>query len=196
MKNDIIPETIPNWIDGRQQPAVTGDTLPETGPGQWQRAHPGRPISDPKTFNWPSTVPVDAQPGWAALSPVERGEHLHAIAQKMRAQAESVAAVVALETGMSYSAALGETDGAIAQGEFMAGEGRRLYGRTTTSGDSNKYAMTVRQPMGVAGLIVAANTPIANVAWKVFPALICGNAAVLKPPKTRRRPPGFQSPGP
>src|SRR5690606_2736436 len=44
----------------------------------------------------------------------------------------------------------------------------------------NKYAMTVRQPLGVAGLIVAANTPIANVAWKVFPALICGNTAVLK----------------
>src|SRR6185369_16147613 len=60
------------------------------------------------------------------------------------------------------------------------GEGQRLYGRTTTSGTPNKYAMTVRQPMGVAGLIIAANTPIANAAWKVFPALICGNAAILK----------------
>jgi aldehyde dehydrogenase (NAD+) len=62
----------------------------------------------------------------------------------------------------------------------MAGEGRRFYGRTTTSAIKNKYAMTVRQPLGVAGLIIAANTPIANVAWKVFPALICGNSAVLK----------------
>ena len=62
----------------------------------------------------------------------------------------------------------------------MAGEGRRLYGRTTTSAVPNKYAMTVRHPLGVAGLIIAANTPIANVAWKVFPALICGNTAVLK----------------
>jgi acyl-CoA reductase-like NAD-dependent aldehyde dehydrogenase len=66
-------------------------------------------------------------------------------------------------------------------GYFVAGEGRRLYGRTTTSAVSNRQAMTVRQPLGVAGLIIAANTPIANVAWKVFPALICGNAAVLKP---------------
>ena len=81
---------------------------------------------------------------------------------------------------MSFKQALGETGGAIAQGEFMAGEGRRLYGRTTTSAVPNKYAMVVRQPLGVAGLIIAANTPIANVAWKVFPALICGNAAVLK----------------
>ena len=44
----------------------------------------------------------------------------------------------------------------------------------------NRQAMTIRQPLGVAGLIIAANTPIANVAWKVFPALLCGNAAVLK----------------
>ena len=66
------------------------------------------------------------------------------------------------------------------KGSSSAGEGRRLYGRTTTSAVANKYAMTIRQPVGVAGLIIAANTPIANVAWKVFPALICGNAAVLK----------------
>ena len=57
---------------------------------------------------------------------------------------------------------------------------QRLYGRTTTSGAPNKYAMTVRQPVGVASLIIAANTPIVNVARKVCPALICGNAAVLK----------------
>jgi aldehyde dehydrogenase (NAD+) len=65
-------------------------------------------------------------------------------------------------------------------GYFVAGEGRRLYGRTTTSAVPHRQAMVVRQPLGVAGLIIAANTPIANVAWKVFPALVCGNAAVLK----------------
>jgi len=81
---------------------------------------------------------------------------------------------------MSFSAAMGETAAAIAQGEFMAGEGRRFYGRTTTSATVNKYASIIRQPMGVAGLIIAANTPIANIAWKVFPALICGNSVVLK----------------
>jgi aldehyde dehydrogenase (NAD+) len=98
----------------------------------------------------------------------------------MRRHRKELAAIVALETGMSMNAASGEVGGAIAQGEFMAGEGRRFYGRTTTSAVPNKYAMTVRQPLGVAGLIIAANTPIANVAWKVFPALLCGNSAVLK----------------
>jgi aldehyde dehydrogenase (NAD+) len=102
------------------------------------------------------------------------------MAQAMRRYQEEIATIVATETGMSVKQALGETGGAIAQAEFMAGEGRRLYGRTTTSAVPNKYAMVVRQPLGVAGLIIAANTPIANVAWKVFPALICGNAVVLK----------------
>jgi aldehyde dehydrogenase (NAD+) len=98
----------------------------------------------------------------------------------MEKRKSEIAEIVALETGKSPKDALGETEGAIALGRFFAGEGQRLYGRTTTSGMNNRYAMTVRQPIGVAGLIVAANTPIANVAWKVFPALICGNGAVLK----------------
>ncbi len=64
--------------------------------------------------------------------------------------------------------------------EYFAGEGMRLYGRSLTSGMPGKYSHTVRQPRGVAGLIVPANTPIANIAWKTFPALICGNTVVLK----------------
>ena len=121
-----------------------------------------------------------AQPAWADLPAVKRGEVLYEVAARLKARRQEVARVVHLETGKSFREALGETDGAAALGLFMAGEGQRLYGRTSTSGVPHKYAMTVRQPVGVAGLIIAANTPIANVAWKVFPALICGNAAVLK----------------
>ena len=118
--------------------------------------------------------------GWSSTTPVRRGEILHAICMGLREQRERVARVVALETGKNTKSALGETDAAIALGLFFAGEGQRLYGRTTTSGTPCKSAMTIRRPIGIAGLIIAANTPIANVAWKVFPALICGNAAVLK----------------
>ena len=92
----------------------------------------------------------------------------------------AIADLVARETGKSRKDALGETDAAIEMGFFVAGEGRRFYGQTTTSAVPNKSAMIVRQPLGVAGLIIAANTPIANVAWKAFPALLCGNAAILK----------------
>ena len=87
---------------------------------------------------------------------------------------------MAAETGKSPKDALGETGAAIEMGYFVAGEGRRLYGKTMPSAIPHRQNMLLRQPLGVAGLIIAANTPIANVAWKVFPALVCGNAAVLK----------------
>lgn len=114
------------------------------------------------------------------MPPVRRGAMLFDLVAAMKRMRSDLAEVVAAETGKSRKDALGETDGAIALGQFMAGEGQRLYGRTTTSGVAHRHVMTVREPLGIAGLIIAANTPIANVSWKVFPALICGNSAVLK----------------
>ena len=121
-----------------------------------------------------------AQPAWARRTPVERGTILRRVAQLLERDAERIAAIVAAETGKSPKDALGETGGAIEMGYFVAGEGRRYYGKVTTSGVPNRHVQIIRQPLGVAGLIIAANTPIANVAWKVFPALMCANAAVLK----------------
>jgi aldehyde dehydrogenase (NAD+) len=111
---------------------------------------------------------------------VRRGDILRQIALLMRENRGTIADLVAKETGKSRKDALGETDAAIEMGFFVAGEGRRFYGTTTTSAVPHKSAMVIRQPLGVAGLIIAANTPIANVAWKAFPALLCGNAAILK----------------
>jgi aldehyde dehydrogenase (NAD+) len=123
----------------------------------------------------------DAQPRWAGLTPVERGRLVRELALALQARREEAAAVVADETGKAFELALGEADAAIEMGFFVAGEGRRLYGRTTTSAMPNRTVMAVRRPVGVAGLIVSFNTPLPNYAWKVFPAVFCGNAAVLKP---------------
>ena len=179
MDQEVIPKTILNWIDGKECEAISGDTFGKLSPVSGKEL--GR-VARSRVEDVQKAIQVArrAQPAWADSTPVSRGDLLYDIAQAMRKQQEEIASIVSLETGMSFKQALGETGGAIAQGEFMAGEGRRLYGRTTTSAVPNKYAMVVRQPLGVAGLIIAANTPIANVAWKVFPALICGNAAVLK----------------
>jgi len=179
MSQYAIPKTVLNWIDGKECQAISGETFGKLSPVSGEEICR---VARSKTEDVQKAVEVArrAQPAWAESTPVYRGDLLHDIAQAMRKQQEEIASIVSLETGMSFKQALGETGGAIAQGEFMAGEGRRLYGRTTTSAVPNKYAMVVRQPLGVAGLIIAANTPIANVAWKVFPALICGNAAILK----------------
>jgi alpha-ketoglutaric semialdehyde dehydrogenase len=122
-----------------------------------------------------------AQPAWAKRTPVERGALLREIALALQSRREEAAELVATETGKPQELALGETDAAIEMGFFVAGEGRRLYGRTTTSAMPNRTVMATRRPVGVAALIVSFNTPLPNYAWKVFPAVLCGNAAVLKP---------------
>ena len=174
-----IPEKITNWVNGEQRKAKSAEWLPKYSPATGKEIYQlARSASD--DIDVAVKAAVLAQPAWADMPAVQRGLVLHEIVKELQSRREEMAQVVAQETGKSLKEARGETDGAIQQGLFMAGEGQRLYGRTTTSGVANKYAMTVRQPVGVAGLIIAANTPIANVAWKVFPALVCGNAVVLK----------------
>jgi aldehyde dehydrogenase (NAD+) len=166
-------------IDGDFRDAVGGETFEDRSP------HDGRLVAEVARSRAEDVAAAvaaaaRAQPAWGVTPPVQRGAILHRICNAMEQRQAEIAEIVALETGKSRAEASGETAGAIALGRFFAGEGQRLYGRTTTSGVANKYAMTIRQPCGVAGLIIAANTPIANTAWKVFPALVCGNAAVLK----------------
>jgi alpha-ketoglutaric semialdehyde dehydrogenase len=117
---------------------------------------------------------------WANTSPVERGQILFEIARLMEVESDNLSRNIALEAGKPIGDARGEVGAAISQAKFFAGEGMRLYGKSLTSGTHGKYSHTIRQPHGTVGLIVPANTPIANIAWKIFPALICGNTAVLK----------------
>jgi alpha-ketoglutaric semialdehyde dehydrogenase len=171
--------TIPNVIAGQERPAAAGETFEKIAPAT------GEAISEvarsrAADVDAAVTAAAEAQPAWAARTVEDRGRVLRRIAQLLERDRDAVAAVVSEETGKSPRDAKGETDGAIELGYFIAGEGRRFYGRTMPSATPNRSAMTIRQPLGVAGLIIAANTPIANVAWKVFPALLCGNGAVLK----------------
>ena len=174
-----IPALIPNQFGAHDAPAADGRTFakldPATGAEICRVAR-----SAAADVARAVDVAKQAQPAWAATTVVRRGDILRQIALLMREHRAAIADLVARETGKSRKDALGETDAAIEMGFFVAGEGRRFYGQTTTSAVPNKTAMVVRQPLGVAGLIIAANTPIANVAWKAFPALLCGNAAVLK----------------
>ncbi len=174
-----IPAVIPNLIGGADALAMDGRTFAKLDPST------GREICRvARSATADVALAVDAatraQPTWAAMTVVKRGDVLRQLALLMRERRDLIAGLVARETGKSKKDALGETDAAIEMGFFVAGEGRRFYGQTTTSAVPNKAAMIVRQPLGVAGLIIAANTPIANVAWKAFPALLCGNSAILK----------------
>jgi len=173
------PTVIANQIGGHDSPAADGRTFskkdPATGRECCQVAR-----STAADVARAVACAQKAQPAWAATTVVRRGDILRRVAILMQEHRTAIAELVARETGKSRKDALGETDAATEMGFFVAGEGRRFYGQTTTSASPNKSAMIVRQPLGVAGLIIAANTPIANVAWKAFPALLCGNAAILK----------------
>ena len=171
--------TVGNSIAGEERSAAGGATFEKLAPATGEVLSVVA-RSGPSDTDAAITAAAEAQPAWAARTVEERGRILRRIAQLLERDREEVARVVSEETGKSPKDARGETDGAIELGYFIAGEGRRFYGRTMPSAVPNRQAMTLRQPLGVAGLIIAANTPIANVAWKVFPALLCGNGAVLK----------------
>ncbi|GAB4428647.1 MAG: aldehyde dehydrogenase family protein [Chloroflexi bacterium OHK40] len=175
----MLPEFIPNWIDGREQEAADGGRFNKLRPTNGTILYS---VARSRAADIHTAVAAArrAQPAWAATPAVQRGLLLHRLVVQLEQRRDEIAQIVAAETGKSLKEALAEVGGAAQCGLFYASEGQRLYGRTTTSGTPNKYAMTVRQPIGVAGLIIAANTPIANVAWKIFPALICGNTVVLK----------------
>ncbi len=171
--------TVENVIGGKERAASGGGTFEKLAPATGESISLVARSSE-EDVDAAIAAAEAAQPDWAARPVEERGRILRRVAQLLERDRERVAAVVSAETGKSPKDAKGETDGAIELGYFIAGEGRRFYGRTMPSATPNRSAMTIRQPLGVAGLIIAANTPIANVAWKVFPALLCGNAAVLK----------------
>ncbi|MGB6378576.1 MAG: aldehyde dehydrogenase family protein, partial [Syntrophobacteria bacterium] len=123
MDQEVIPKTILNWIDGEECEAITGDTFGKLSPVSGKEL--GR-VARSRVEDVQKAIQVArrAQPAWADSTPVYRGDLLYDIAQAMRKQQEEIASIVSLETGMSFKQALGETGGAIAQGEFMAGEGR------------------------------------------------------------------------
>jgi len=122
-----------------------------------------------------------AFPAWRRTPPPRRGEILLRAAQIMRERKEELGRLVTREMGKVIAEGKGDVQEAIDFLEYIAGEGRRLLGETTTSELPNKFCMTVRQPMGVVGCITPWNFPMAIPMWKVGAALISGNTIVFKP---------------
>jgi alpha-ketoglutaric semialdehyde dehydrogenase len=171
---------VPNLVGGHDRPPSSGSWLDKLQPADGallcRVARSGAADVDAAV-----AAAVEAQPAWAAVTPVERGRLVRELAIAVQERREEAAELVVAETGKSLELALGEVDAAVEMGFFVAGEGRRLYGRTTTSSMPNRTVLATRRPVGVAALIVSFNTPLPNYAWKVFPAVLCGNTAVLKP---------------
>ena len=122
-----------------------------------------------------------AQPAWAAVPAPKRGEILHRAAAILESRADQVAREMTREEGKTLPEARGEVGRAINILRYVGGEGARLGGQMAPSERDRVFIQTRRRPLGVVGLITPWNFPIAIPTWKTAPALICGNAVVLKP---------------
>ncbi|MDP3274498.1 MAG: aldehyde dehydrogenase family protein [Deltaproteobacteria bacterium] len=118
---------------------------------------------------------------WSRMPAPARGEILMRSGRILETRKDEIAAVMGREMGKRLEEARGDIQEAIDTAYYAATEGRRLFGRTAPSELPNKFGMTIRRPIGVAGIITAWNFPIAVPSWKIYPALVCGNTVVWKP---------------
>ncbi|MFP5343593.1 MAG: aldehyde dehydrogenase family protein [Candidatus Limnocylindria bacterium] len=122
-----------------------------------------------------------AGPLWRRTPAPKRGEILYAFAQLMAEHKERLARAMTREMGKVLAEARGDVQEGIDIAYLMAGEGRRMFGDTVPSELPDKWAMSIRQPIGVAGIITPWNFPMAIPCWKMMPALVTGNTVVFKP---------------
>jgi alpha-ketoglutaric semialdehyde dehydrogenase len=118
---------------------------------------------------------------WRLVPAPERGNILFRFAQLLEQHKPELSDLMTREMGKVKAEAGGDVQEAIDMSYYMGGEGRRLFGQTTPSELRDKFMMSVRMPVGVVGAITPWNFPIAIPAWKLCPALVCGNTVVLKP---------------
>jgi len=122
-----------------------------------------------------------AFPLWNRMPAPKRGEILYRFAELMAQRKERLSQAMSREMGKVIAEARGDVQEGIDIAYLMAGEGRRMFGDTVPSELPDKWAMSIRQPIGVAGIITPWNFPIAIPCWKMMPALVTGNTVVFKP---------------
>lgn len=139
------------------------------------------PLSTEKEVNEAAVIAKNAQKKWSLIPAPKRADFLYEIGLKLKEKKEYLAQILTKEMGKVIEEARGEVQEGIDMAFYMAGEGRRLFGETTPSELADKFAMSVRVPIGVVGLITPWNFPIAIATWKMFPAIVAGNTVVWKP---------------
>ena len=118
---------------------------------------------------------------WRATPAPARGDILRLVGDLLSKRKEEIADAMTREMGKPLTETRGDVQEGIDTAYYAASEGRRLFGHTVPSELRNKWAMSYRRPIGIAGLICPFNFPLAIPTWKMFPALVCGNAVIFKP---------------
>jgi acyl-CoA reductase-like NAD-dependent aldehyde dehydrogenase len=173
--------TYHNLIGGAWVPAASGKTLLNLNPADHNDVVGAFPSSHAEDVDAAVAAAKKAYASWRLVPAPKRAEILTRTGLLLRERKEQYARDMTREMGKVLAETRGDVQEAIDEAFYVAGEGRRLFGVTTPSELQNKFAMSVRMPVGVVGLITPWNFPMAIPSWKLFPALVAGNTCVIKP---------------
>ena len=179
-KNTDVP-IFQHYVGGRWVSAVSNRTVLRCNPADCNDVIGSIPLAPKEEVAKAIDAAVDATQRWRATPPPNRGRFLLEAAGLVKERKSILAEIITREEGKTLSEASGEVELTVRVLEFMAGEGYRLSGETLPSEHSGKFVYTLRQPVGVVGLITPWNFPLAVPIWKIAPALVCGNSVVWKP---------------
>jgi alpha-ketoglutaric semialdehyde dehydrogenase len=170
-----------NFINGQWVAPQSGQFHENRNPANTDEVIGQFPLSSQADIDAAVSAARQASKTWRLVPAPKRGEILFRVAELLVKRKENLSRDMTREMGKVLTETRGDVQEAIDMTYYMAGEGRRLFGQTTPSELPNKFAMSVRQPIGVCGMITPWNFPMAIPSWKMMPALVCGNTIVLKP---------------
>lgn len=176
-----MAKTYLNWINGKWQAAAGGQFFENRNPADTRDLIGLFPESGVADVDTAVRAAQSAYGAWREVPPPKRAQIIMDAGHLLARHKEELAQLMTREMGKVLNEARGDVQEAVDMAYYVAGEGRRLFGKTTTSELKNKFAMSIRMPIGVCGLITPWNFPTAIPSWKIFPALICGNTIVFKP---------------
>jgi alpha-ketoglutaric semialdehyde dehydrogenase len=181
MATALAPKVYKNFIDGEWVEPRSGKSLENRNPANSDELIGMFPLSNEADTNRAIDAASASYQKWRLVPAPKRAEILYRAAEILVQRKEQYSEDMTREMGKVLAETRGDVQEAIDMTYLMAGEGRRLFGQTTPSELPDKFAMSVRTPIGVTGLITPWNFPMAIPSWKIMPALVCGNTVVIKP---------------
>ncbi len=170
-----------NYIDGTWMPSASGQTFENRNPANTDDLIGVFQKSTRRDVEAALDAAARAYVDWRLVPAPKRAELLFKAAQLLVERKEQFARDMTREMGKILNETRGDVQEAIDMTYYIAGEGRRMFGQTVPSELRNKFAMSIRQPLGVSSIITPWNFPMAIPSWKIIPALVCGNTVVFKP---------------
>jgi len=174
-------KTYQNYIGGEWVPSSSGETFENLNPANTREVVGRFPVSTAEDIDRAVAAAASAADKWRRLPAPRRAELLFRLGEILIRRKDEFTREMTREMGKVVREAGGDVQEAIDCTYYTAGEGRRLHGFTTPAEMPDKFAMCVRQPVGLCGLITPWNFPMAIPSWKLIPALVCGNTVVIKP---------------